>query len=253
MPELATKTDQLFEEINRLHFAHAIDEFTLIRLEKEAQKLLNVDAFHAYQLFGTLAGFKNDVVNLHKDYNKALKLVVTSQDSAKALSNYAASLFNMGYFSEAAELSVKSYEYNPPSEVIVLVSSRFAYAGLIHKAADLIRKHNLIEFHFVFQVEQFMDEHSVTDEQLQKLIEIAISVLHEHQFFDFRNSISVEFAEDEDSKWLRYAIKVDRSVEEIVEMDYELAHKLAYEVAKSNLPTELILNFIPTYEIAEEQ
>jgi hypothetical protein len=154
----------------------------------------------------------------------------------------------MGYFSEAAELSVKSYGYNPPSEVIILIPSRLTYAGLIHKAVDLIRKHNLIEFHFVFEIEQFMDKHGVTDEQLQKLIEIAISVLHEHQFFDFRNSINVEFAEDEYSKWLRYVIKINRSVDEIVEMKYELACALA----ESDLPTELLLHFIVAYEIAGE-
>ena len=248
MPELATKTDQLFKEINRLQFTHKIDGFTLIRLEKEALKLLNIDAFSSYQLLGTLAGFKGEITSIHENYKKALKLVVTSQDNARAFNNYAVSLFNMGCFSEAIELSVKSYEYNPPSEVIMLISSRLSYAGLIHKAADLISKHNLIDLYFVFEIEQFMDEHGVTDEQLQKLIEIAISVLHEHQFFDFRNSINVEFAEDENSKWLRYVIKIDRSVDEIVEMKYELACALA----ESDLPTELLLNFIVAYEIAEE-
>jgi tetratricopeptide (TPR) repeat protein len=248
MPELATKTNQLAEEINQLRLISKIDSFTIARLEREAQKLVKIDAFSAYQLLGILASLKGDIVSLHKNYEKALKLVVTNQDNARALSNYAASLVNMGYFSEAAELSVKSYGYNPPSEVIILIPSRLTYAGLIHKAVDLIRKHNLIEFHFVFEIEQFMDKHGVTDEQLQKLIEIAISVLHEHQFFDFRNSINVEFAEDEYSKWLRYVIKINRSVDEIVEMKYELACALA----ESDLPTELLLHFIVAYEIAGE-
>lgn len=43
-------------------------------------------------------------------------------------------------------------------------------------------------------------------------------------------------------------IKIDHSVNEMVEMKYELVCALA----ESDLPAELLLNFIVAYEIVEE-
>lgn len=250
MPELATKTNQLLEEINQLRLISKVDSFTFTRLEKEAQKLVKIDAFHAYQFLGILASFKEDITCVHENYKKALNFALENRDKSIVLNNYAVSLANMGYFIKAAELSIKSYEYSPPSEVIKLISSRFAYAGLFHYAANFAREYNLVSNDFIFAiaVEAFMDEHGVIDEELQKLIEVGISILHKHKFFNFRNAVHIEFSAGEDSKWLRYVIKIDRSIDEIVEMDYELACALA----EVDFSTELLLHFIIVYEIAGE-
>jgi len=245
MPELATKTNQLLDEMNSLRFKQHIDEFTLLRLEREVQKLLQIDPFNAYQFLGMLAVFREDIANVHKYYETASKLATTSGEKNILLNNYAASLCNMGYFSKAVKLSD---DITDSSIEIVKPVKVFFSAGLFHRAANFIRKHSLENDNFIFAVEQFMNEHGVTDEQLQKLIEITISVLHKHQFFNFRNAVHIEFSSDESSIWLSYIIKVDRSIEEIVEMDYELACAIAEE----DFPTDLLLHFIPVYEVAGE-
>jgi|WetSurMetagenome_2_1015567.scaffolds.fasta_scaffold09228_5 hypothetical protein len=248
MSELATKTNQLLEEINKIRFMPKVDRFTLIRLEREAQKLLSVDALHAYQFLGILASFRGDVIGVKQNYKKATNLVLTQADKIIFSLNYAESLLNIGFFSESLE-QVKDINFDDlSSKMLKSISATFILSGLFHYAANLVRKYQLIDAYFTFSFENFMDEHGITDEQFQKLIEIGVSILHKHQFFDFRNSTEFEFTEDEYSKWLCFVIKIDRSVDEIVEMKYELACALA----ESDLPTELLLNFIVAYEIAGE-
>lgn len=235
-------------------------------MEQKANLLLEQDKITAYQFLGDLASFKGDINNVHSYYEKALELVKT--DDAKkliVLFDYSACLFDMGFFSKGIELSISAYNIVCNTDplfpfVFKSIIIRFMRVGLVHRAADLIRKKSNEKYltnifnelfgdiRLIFELEKFMDEHGINDELLQRLFEIGISVLHKHKFFNFRSPPLIEFSADEDSKWLCSVIKIDRSVDEIVEMKYELACALA----ESDLPTELLLNFIVAYEIAGE-
>jgi|GEM_PF-2035952 len=251
MPKLATKSNQLLQELSQLlHSTRNIDQFTLKRLQKEAQSLLKSEALNAHLFLGALAGLQGERSSVHENYKQALTLAPTNPNNAIVLNNYITSLLDIGSFSEAVEPVIKAYDYKLPiSEIVTTI---LAKAGLFHRAAELIRQDHLVVAadSFIFRTERFMDQHGVSDAELQKLIEIAISVLHAHQFFDFRfTKIITEFAEEEDSQWFRYVIKINGSVEDIVDMEYELACQLA----EDDLSTELLLNFITAYEFAEEQ
>ncbi len=250
MPELATTSNQLLQELSQLHSMRNIDQFTLKRLQKEAQSLLKSDPLNAHLFLGALAGLKGERSSIHENYKQALTLAPTNPNNAIVLSNYITSLLDIGSFSEAVEPVIKAYDYKLPiSEIVTTI---LAKAGLFHRVAELIRQDHLVVAadSFIFRTERFMDQHGVSDAELQKLIEIAISVLHAHRFFDFRSTrIITEFAEEEDSQWFRYVIKINCSVEEIVDLKYELACQLA----EDDLSTELLLNFITAYEFAEEQ
>lgn len=251
MPELATTSNQLLQELNQLHSRRDLDKFTQARWQREAKSLLKSDALNAYLFLGALAGFKGDLTNVDDNYKKALALASINSDKAMVLSNYITALSDIGCFSKAVELVIKEYDdYKLPINEIV--TTVLVKAGLFHRAAELIRQNHLVvaDDSFIFRAERFMDQHGVSDAELQKLIEIAISVLHAHQFFDFRfTKIITEFAEEEDSQWFRYVIKINGSVEDIVDLKYELACQLA----EDDLSTELLLNFITAYEFAEEQ
>ena len=253
MPELATKANQLFEEIERLRLTPELDTFTLTRLQREAINLLKVDAFNAYQILGALASFEENITRVRENYEKALNLASINEDKAIILNNYAISTAVMGYFSEAAKLGIESYNIFPSLRRAKQNIHHFMRAGLFHHAAELTHKIDNLDldnglFSLISRTTRFMDKHGVSDEELQKLIEITITVLHARQFFDFRR-IQLEFLEDEYSQWFHYVIKVNRSVEEIIEMIYELADQLA----EVDLPIKLTSNFITAYEIAEEQ
>jgi hypothetical protein len=250
-PLAVTNASNLFNEINQLHSVGIVDEVTFARLQRDIKKLLKIDAFNAYLLLGAVAGLKHDLKNIHKNYQAALNLASINEDKAMVLQNYATILEWNGYVTEAAKLMVESYNIFPSTYYAQRVASISAGAGLFHQSANFVRqcsqKLQEHDYHFIFQIEQFMEQHGVSDEMLQQLIEIAIAVLHKQGFFSFRDEgSSVKFLEDESERLLYYTIEVKRSMAEVVDLNYELAH----EIAKSNLPPALTLNFIPVYEVA---
>lgn len=248
MPELATKSAQLFDELKKLHYQSKIDEITLKRLEREAKKLLAVDALNGYQILGALCGFAGRIAEMRENYDKALQLALTPAERATALHNYATSLGDTGYFSEAAELAFQAQNLEPSSYQLSYFVSKCCVAGLFHRAVQYIEATlDKKLFESVISVTQFMNTHGVQDEELQKMIEIAVSVLRERHFFDFRN-VSTGFSSDEESTWFQYVISVDCSVEEMVEMDYELATRLA----EADLPINVLSNFLVTYQFLED-
>jgi len=251
-PQLATNVNKLLEEIERLRLSDEIDELTFARLEREIDKLLKITPFNAYLLRGALAGLKHDLTDVRENYQIALKLATMREDRAMVLQNYAASLGWNGYFSEAAKLAIEFYNIFPSTYHAQRVVELSAGAGLFHQAANFMRQYSQKlqndDYRFFFRVEQFMDQHDVSDKSLQQLIEMAIEVLHKHEFFDFRHDgvTQAGFVEDESDLCFCYTIKVKRSMAEVIELNYELAR----EIAKSGLPTSLTLNFVPMYEVA---
>jgi hypothetical protein len=251
MPELATKATQLFAELETLRSKQKIDAFTSKRLEHEAKKLLSVDAFSGYQILGALSSFSGKIAEMRENYNKALQLALTPAQKSIVLHNHSIVLKDAGYLTEAVELSSQSYDL----EAAELKLSNFVEtcyrAGLFHRAIQYMSRVVLpkeIDFSQTIPlIVSFMDKHGVQDEELQKMIEIAVSVLHEHRFFDFR-SIYIGLVSDGDFTWFQYVISVDCSVEEMVAMDCELATRLA----EAELPKNLLSNFLVTYKFAED-
>lgn len=250
MPELATKSAQLGDELKKLHYQSKIDEITLKRLEREAKKLLAVDALNGYQILGVLCGFAGRIAEMRENYDKALQLALTPAERATALHNYATSLGDTGYFLESVERALQSRSLEPTDFRLPNFASMCCTSGLFHLASQYIKYINRLDqkvSQHIVTVVQFMDKYGVQDEELQKMIEIAVSVLHERHFFDFRN-VSTGFSSDEESTWFQYVISVDCSVEEMVEMDYELATRLA----ETDLPINVLSNFLVTYQFLED-
>ncbi len=251
MPELATKATQLFAELDILRSTPKIDAFTLKRLEHEAKKLLAVDAFRGYQILGALFGFSGKISEMRENYDRALKLALTPAEKSIALHNYSTSLENAGYFAESVELAFQVLSLGTGYlQKLAFLWSCYR-AGSLHRAIQYVENIALLDQELsrqIVAVVKFMDEHGVRDEELQKMIEIAVSVLHAHDFFDFRN-ISIGFSSDEESAWFRYVIRVARSVEEVVEMKYELATQLA----EVDLPMNLLSNFLVTYQCVGDE
>ena len=248
-PQLATNANKLFEEIERLRLSDEIDAFTFARLEREIDKLLKIYPFHAYLLRGALAGLKHDLTGVRENHQAALKLAMMKEDKATVLDNYATSIWINGGFSEASKLSMEAYKHFPSIYFAQQNILSLWTVGLFHQAANFMRqcsqKLQHDDYRFIFQTEQFMNQHDVSDELLQQLIEMAIAVLHKHGFFNFRHT-QVELIEDENDLCFCYIIKVKRPMAEVIDLNYELAR----EIAKSGLPTSLTLNFVPMYEIA---
>ena len=91
------------------------------------------------------------------------------------------------------------------------------------------------------QAGKLLDDYGVSDDDVEKLVTLSLSVLHRHKIYPHRERI--ETLEDEDSDWLNFTIEVSRPPAEVVNLDFEAAEQLA----KSKIPTKVtdavIVNF----------
>jgi hypothetical protein len=92
---------------------------------------------------------------------------------------------------------------------------------------------------------EFMDEKNVSDADLEGLINLSMTILRQYQL-SIAAPINISLLEDEDGKWFHYGIPLhELSVEKMVELDFELADKIADE----KLSTNLTAYFLPTFEM----
>ena len=96
----ATKSEEIFETLSVIANSKELNELDVKKLEREADKLLKVDAVSAYTALGALASLRGDIEEAHSQHKRALKL---SSRSAQALHNYAVSLAKLGEFAAARE------------------------------------------------------------------------------------------------------------------------------------------------------
>ena len=156
--------------------------FELRRLEREARKLLNVDAVSGYTALGAVASVRGDVEDVHAHHKRALNL---SGESAEALHNYAASLTKLGEFTEALEVARRAYARNPaaPTTLDRAIAAAI-FTGNFREACDLGRKWNDSDPKYRHAPEWVVDaicsatERGIfTEERLQEVLGIAHKVL----------------------------------------------------------------------------
>ena len=139
-PSPAPKSEEVLASLAAM--ANEIDPngFELKRLEREARKLLDVDAVSGYTALGAIASLRGDVEDVHSHHKRALNL---SGESAEALHNYAASLTKLGEFTEALEVARRAYARAPADPAVLDgVVSASIFTGHFREACDLVSKWN---------------------------------------------------------------------------------------------------------------
>jgi hypothetical protein len=150
------------------------------------------------------------------------------------LANEATSLTGQGQFSRAAQQWLTAFEMSP-TRLKYLDEAIYCYglAGHFQRVAELLniwkiysptQSHRFAEL--ASQMSRFMAERQVGDVQLEGLINIAVAVLLRHQLPVLPELFNLSLDEDEESQWFYYGIPVyEISVEQNVEMDFELANR----------------------------
>lgn len=134
-PAVQEINDRL-KKIQRRGRLIARESTEFLSIERDARKLLKVDAGNGYSVLGSLCSLAGDVEGLHENYSKAQKL---SSDPLHSC-NYAISLANLGYFSEAIQkIAVCERPENGRLEKAILLNVE---AGRFRRAVELIQKWN---------------------------------------------------------------------------------------------------------------
>jgi len=249
--QLAFEKDDFFKQINSLVNNGIFDILTLTQLKDEAQqhkKLNNVDGYLARTILAGLEG-ETDVIQTH--YQQAM--TTFSNQHAVSLAIYAKSLTLFGWFSQAANLMLKAYELSPTT-LNYLDEAIYFYGltGHFHRVSELLKtwdKQNPYQPHqfssITPQIIELMNDKKVTDDELNQLIHIALSLLQKYRLTIATSKINISLPEEDDSQWFYYGIPLQQtlSVEKMVALDFELADKMAEEELSATLSAYFVTMF----------
>lgn len=105
----ASKTSDLIEKLASIATADVINEFEVARIQKEAGRLLKVDAAGAYTVLGCVAALKGDPATVRKHHGNALRL----SSHVYVSYNYAVSLALLEMNEEALEIVMGALKQSP--------------------------------------------------------------------------------------------------------------------------------------------
>ena len=181
-PSPVTKAADLIRSLAALAKEIEPSEFELKRLEREAEKLLKVDAVAGHTALGAAASLRGDVKEVRYRHRLAAQL---SGESAQSLHNFAASLAALGEFTEALEIARRAYSRAPADPDVldgVVVASFFA--GHFREAYELVSKWNgdnperpYSPNSPVEAILSAIDRDAFTEERLREVLAIAYGVL----------------------------------------------------------------------------
>ncbi|MDY6992651.1 MAG: hypothetical protein SVR94_08620 [Pseudomonadota bacterium] len=267
MPQRDPMAQNLLDEINTyIKKEKVLSEFEQQRFEREAKKLMRAGFIkESYEMRGKIAFLVSDMQNMRKHFETAISYAQAGQAQQNAKTDYAIALFNSGFFWEAADKINEVYQAKPLNEkkLLELNIKYHFFAGSFLRARALLavfhekypdEKHSLAED--IKAAAALMEERNISDEQVENLVRVSMSVLHDREDFSpaylAYEQKRMYMLEDESSKWFQYGIELTHlaedepsSLKKLVDLNLELDDRLV----KSNLAYEVSNNFIPLFRL----
>jgi hypothetical protein len=123
MPVPATKYTDLIHAVNDIVTSGRRDEVALMRIRRQAERLLDADRIGALTVLGAVAGLLGDEKTMHARHLAALELTDGSYD---ALYNYANTLGWASNYSSALAMAKRAYEasHAPAALGLMIISAQ---------------------------------------------------------------------------------------------------------------------------------
>ncbi|HID99601.1 MAG TPA: hypothetical protein EYP59_04840 [Thiotrichaceae bacterium] len=254
--QVAIQIPPFFEQLNQFILTNDHDTSRLTQFKNEAKKYAQSDNVDGYLALGTLACLEGNIDALQTHYQHAI--AESAAQHAYILRLYTQCLTPFGFFSQAADLMYQAYHFYPVLNYLDDTIHFYALAGHFHQVVELLKTWHQVSpdkahrfSQLAEEVMTFMDERKVSDADLERLIEIALSILRQHKLSINVPQINLSLLEDEESLWFHYGIPLRESVEvaKIVELDFELANRSVDEC-----PPQIIQGgFVPMFEVVGEE
>ncbi len=237
---------QLFNQMSQLVGNASHEPSTLAQFK---QKPTQSNGFDDYLRLGTLASLEGNIEAIHTNYQQAI--AVSSAQHAYALMLYANCLTPFGLFSQAANLMHQAYDLYNNLDFLAATIHCYGLAGRFHQVGELLKMWDEMSpataHQFALQsgnIIEFMDAQQVSDDDLQGLIEIAMSILRQNQLTVVPESIEIDLYSGDNYVWFHYGIPLYESVDKIFEMDSELA-----AISVEKCPPQIIQGgFVPLFK-----
>lgn len=111
-----TKGQELFRILNEVRAEAEIGEFTLQKIERDAENLLKTNAYLGYLALQAVAALRGDVEKVHCNHKRALAL---ANRNPEPYHNYASSLWSLGYLTEAQEAAKSGWEMDKDNAMMI--------------------------------------------------------------------------------------------------------------------------------------
>ncbi|MCZ6533586.1 MAG: hypothetical protein O7A08_11565 [SAR324 cluster bacterium] len=240
------KASKLIKQLNLLLHQESRDEVSLRKFKKDVESLRSSDAFSAYILLGGLASKEQDVEGMRENHSKALKIRPKYPD---ANINYANSLKHLGFYTEAREHAQRAlladHTHLPTLNDLIEMC---LFSGRIREAKKWLRNLRRIKHEkanesrkLILRASELLDECGVSDDDVERLLQLKMSVLHKQKVYPAR-TIADTF-EDEESAWLNFFVEVNVSPAKAVELNF----KAAGELAVSDIPPYVTDSVVATF------
>jgi len=225
-----TKASELMEEAAALASQPHLSEFQIQQLKRKAKSLLRQDAVSAWDVLGFVAARENNESAMRSNYQRALDW---KRDHPVTHANYGHALARLNFAAEARDQLMRAVQLDPSNLIFLNAAiAAFVETGKFSGALELIERFNRLSpskpsgfTQDVTDALAFIRAHSLSESEIETLLEQARGVLHSAGAY--ANKFNQSIVSDEDSTWLNYDLILAEPVERVVELNTVLCRRLA--------------------------
>jgi hypothetical protein len=238
--QLAPKTEELGNNIN--YFLDNLlrpTDLDIHCLKKEAENLIKIDAAAAYNYLGCIAVLENNKKDVISSFENAIKL---APSSSIIHLNYSVLLSLCGLHNLALKRARENFnKFHNNKDILLELFNRIIFTARFNEArklSDKIEDKNKLQL--VSHAAKIFEAANLTDDEAQYLQTLAYSVIEKNNLYHFWHEFDVV------DDCVCFTIYIDKPVEEIFDINWELSGVLADNVEDMRCD---VLNF--TYSSIE--
>jgi len=229
-PQPQTISSQLIKELDALPPEERHNSFVLRGYRKKAKALCRVDPFSGYLVLGMIATLERNVDEMHNHYRRAFKL---NPANPVGYHNYAVSLGKLGIYSEYITYAHKAYETNRGDlNSLEFLIDTSLIVGQIYQANQLLDEWNRLcpkrsnpSSAGIENAIKIMENHGITQDDVEKIQQIAVSLLQKRNIYIHLTHFQVKRHEGEG--WIQYVYELDDvTPAQLIELEDELDREL---------------------------
>jgi len=240
------KTKELSDDINRLVTGRKPSDFEIRLLKQTLGKLKDkIDYSDYYNLSGQIASLENNKQNIISHYENAIKLASNNYDIYAA---YSIALYNRGFLLECLE-QLKTLNEKFPTRINKEFLGKANSSACLFKTAislfNPIKNNNQKYFNFAQEAVSICEKSDLSDNEAQYLCTLAYSLLETKSLYF--SGYEVQIVQD----CILYTIYVDLLIEEIFEINWELAGIFADNV--EDMRSDVLMFEYSSVDVLEEK
>jgi tetratricopeptide (TPR) repeat protein len=220
-----TRAGELLDKINTLSADDRGNEFLLMSLAREARQVLGTgEIAFGNMMLGALAAMRQDVSQARAFHEKAVNAEPRNPD---ILINYAISLYRLGALDDSIEMANRAWKLDESREdVHELLVQLTSSGGRLRDAAQCLREVNSMPESYTADIKDaasLLAERGISDDAASAIVRAAFAVVPPLSL----ESVGNRVAADDETKWVDFALKVNGSLEKIMELNFTFAERMA--------------------------